>query len=281
MSLIDVHSAATAGIADALIAVEVTRTAILLMIELHRASWYEESYSCASLSSIARESFRVRLWLRQINFGLERTTAMTSSRSTTAPPRADGAPHSVDSRRCPLHFYGRGDEWSGMHPGRAEISPINPKKLVVSPARTLCKSDCNGVGYVYPGQGRRRRHSVWLWMSRAKQRGYPRACSKNGLDLGASPVPLESHACGAQGAPQAWYPAEVQFPGGIDSMPLLYRDLGSSSQESIATMEGNHATQPRNAPEKARLSRMPRYFFHLGGDLPPHDLMGVREDART
>jgi hypothetical protein len=99
------------------------------------------------------------------------------------PPRADGAPHSVDSRRCPLHFYGRGDEWSGMHPGRAEISPINPKKLVVSPARTLCKSDCNGVDYVYPGQGRRRRHSVWLWMSRAKQRGYPRACSKNGLDF--------------------------------------------------------------------------------------------------
>jgi hypothetical protein len=43
MSLIDVHSAATAGIADALIAVEVMRTAILLMIELHRASWYEES----------------------------------------------------------------------------------------------------------------------------------------------------------------------------------------------------------------------------------------------
>ena len=84
MSLIDVHSAATAGIVDALIAAEAMRTAILLMIELHRASWYEESYSCASLSSIARESFRVRLWLRQINFGLERTTAMTSSRSTTA-----------------------------------------------------------------------------------------------------------------------------------------------------------------------------------------------------
>jgi hypothetical protein len=78
MSLIDVHSAATAGIADALITAEAMRTSILLMIELHRASCYEESYSCASLSSIARESFRVRLWLRQINFGLEGTTATTS-----------------------------------------------------------------------------------------------------------------------------------------------------------------------------------------------------------
>jgi hypothetical protein len=38
MSLIDVHSAATPGIADALIAAEAIRTAILLMIELHRAS---------------------------------------------------------------------------------------------------------------------------------------------------------------------------------------------------------------------------------------------------
>src|SRR6185436_5029317 len=72
MSLIDVHSAATAGIADALIAVEAMRTAILLMIELHRASWYEDSYSSAGLYSIARESFRVPLvvaahkpWLRK------------------------------------------------------------------------------------------------------------------------------------------------------------------------------------------------------------------------
>jgi hypothetical protein len=92
--------------------------------------------------------------------------------------------------------------------------------------------------------------------------------------LGASPVPLESHACGAQRAPQARFPEEVQFPGGIDSMPPLYRDFGSSSQESNATMEGNHAAQPRNAPERAWLSRMPRYFFHLAGDLPAYDLMG-------
>src|SRR4030088_2012241 len=90
MSLIDVHSAATPGTADALIAAKATRTSILLMIELHRASWYEESYSCASLSSIARESFRVLLWLRQINFGLEGTTATTSSSSTTAPHELTG-----------------------------------------------------------------------------------------------------------------------------------------------------------------------------------------------
>jgi hypothetical protein len=43
MSLIDVHSAATAGTAEALIAAEATRTSNLLMIELHRASCCEEN----------------------------------------------------------------------------------------------------------------------------------------------------------------------------------------------------------------------------------------------
>src|SRR5262245_66290024 len=71
MSLIDVHSAATAGIADALIAAEAMRTSILLIIELHTASCCEESYNSASPSSIARESFRVPLWLPRINLGLE------------------------------------------------------------------------------------------------------------------------------------------------------------------------------------------------------------------
>jgi hypothetical protein len=38
MSLLEVYSAATAGIVDALIAAEATRTAMLLMSELHKAS---------------------------------------------------------------------------------------------------------------------------------------------------------------------------------------------------------------------------------------------------
>jgi hypothetical protein len=85
MSFVDVHSAAIAGTADALIAAEATRTSILLIIELHRASWYEENYCRASASSIARESFLVRLWLRQINFGLERTTVTTSDEAGPLP----------------------------------------------------------------------------------------------------------------------------------------------------------------------------------------------------
>ena len=75
MSLFEVYSAATAGIVDALITAEAMRTSILLMVELHKASCCEESYSSAGLSSIARESFRVRLWLPYINFGLERSRA--------------------------------------------------------------------------------------------------------------------------------------------------------------------------------------------------------------
>ena len=56
------------------------------MIELHRASCCEE-YCCASLPSIAHESFRVRLWLRQMNFRLEGTTATTSDEAGQHPPR--------------------------------------------------------------------------------------------------------------------------------------------------------------------------------------------------
>src|SRR5215471_17231463 len=73
MSLFGVCSAATAGTVHALIAAEAMRTAILLMIELHGASC-EKSYSSACLPSIARELFRVRLWLRHINFSLEKTS---------------------------------------------------------------------------------------------------------------------------------------------------------------------------------------------------------------
>jgi hypothetical protein len=41
------------------------------MSELHKASCCEESYSSADLSSIARESFGIPLWLRRLNLGLE------------------------------------------------------------------------------------------------------------------------------------------------------------------------------------------------------------------
>ena len=57
MSLFEVHSAATAGIVDALIAAEAIRMAILLMIELRKTNYSEESYSSAWLPSIARELF--------------------------------------------------------------------------------------------------------------------------------------------------------------------------------------------------------------------------------
>jgi hypothetical protein len=43
MSLLEMVSAARAGIVDALIAAEAMRTAILLMRELHRASCCEET----------------------------------------------------------------------------------------------------------------------------------------------------------------------------------------------------------------------------------------------
>jgi hypothetical protein len=42
MSLIDVHSAAAAGSADALIATDVIRTSSLLMTKLQRVDRYEE-----------------------------------------------------------------------------------------------------------------------------------------------------------------------------------------------------------------------------------------------
>jgi hypothetical protein len=57
--LFEVYSAATAGIADALIAAEARGTAILLMSELHKTSCCEESYSSADLSTIARGLFGI------------------------------------------------------------------------------------------------------------------------------------------------------------------------------------------------------------------------------
>jgi hypothetical protein len=81
MSLFNVHSDATARIGDALIAAEAMRTITLLMSELHKASCCEETYSSAGLSSIARESFGVRLWLRRINLGLEKGEKGLSHRS--------------------------------------------------------------------------------------------------------------------------------------------------------------------------------------------------------
>ena len=74
MLLFELHSAASAGIVDALIAAEAMRTAILLISELHKASCCEESTVRRGPCSIARESFRVRLWLRHINLGLEKTS---------------------------------------------------------------------------------------------------------------------------------------------------------------------------------------------------------------
>jgi hypothetical protein len=66
------YRSSIAGIVDALIAAEAMRTMIPLMNEPHTASCCEETYSSAGLSSIARASFGVRLWLRRINLGLEK-----------------------------------------------------------------------------------------------------------------------------------------------------------------------------------------------------------------
>jgi hypothetical protein len=71
MPLLDVHSDAIVGIVHALIATEAMRTMFLLMSELHAASCCEETYSSTDLSSIARASFGVRLWLRPLNLDLE------------------------------------------------------------------------------------------------------------------------------------------------------------------------------------------------------------------
>ena len=49
MSLFEVYSAATAGIVDALIAAEATRTAMLLMSELHKASVARRVTVCRSI----------------------------------------------------------------------------------------------------------------------------------------------------------------------------------------------------------------------------------------
>jgi hypothetical protein len=64
----------------ALITAEAMRTMFLLMSELHTASYCEETYSSADLSSIARASFGVRLWLRRINLGLEGTFTSTMTK---------------------------------------------------------------------------------------------------------------------------------------------------------------------------------------------------------
>src|SRR5215467_10163516 len=58
---VNVDSAASPGIVDALIRAEAMRTVILLMSGLQNASCYEEAYISAGLSSIARGLFRVRL----------------------------------------------------------------------------------------------------------------------------------------------------------------------------------------------------------------------------
>src|SRR5262249_20083570 len=81
MSLFEGKSAATAGIRDAFIAAEAMRTAILLMCELHKVSCCEETYSSAGLSSIARESFGVRLSLSRLSRGLGRSFRLDAARS--------------------------------------------------------------------------------------------------------------------------------------------------------------------------------------------------------
>jgi hypothetical protein len=51
----------------------------------------------------------------------------------------EGQKHSLLSRGSKFVVMEAHDEL-GMQPGRAEAPPINPKKLVSSSARTLCKS---------------------------------------------------------------------------------------------------------------------------------------------
>jgi hypothetical protein len=70
MSLFDAHFDATVRIAEALVAAEAIRTTILIISELHTASLRGDLQS-AGLSSIARASFGVQLWLRRINLGLK------------------------------------------------------------------------------------------------------------------------------------------------------------------------------------------------------------------
>ena len=60
-SLFNVDSAASPGIADALIRAEAMRRVILLMSGIQNASCCEETYISAGPSSIARGLFRVRL----------------------------------------------------------------------------------------------------------------------------------------------------------------------------------------------------------------------------
>ena len=104
MSLFDVHSDATAGLVDALIAAEAMRTITLLMSELHTASCCEETYSSAGLSSIARASFGVPLWLRRINLGLEIGEEGSSPPGVTASGATEQALRNAPGRsesRCP------------------------------------------------------------------------------------------------------------------------------------------------------------------------------------
>ena len=143
MPLFEVHSAASAGIVDALIAAEATRTAILLIGELHKASCCEESTVLRVYVSIARGSFRVRLWLRHINTWLRKDEWRFWMRQRGARLLAsDGT--TLSGPRSPAlllmnAFYGYEDEGLGMRPGRAEAPSVDPKKLVSSWVRTLCK----------------------------------------------------------------------------------------------------------------------------------------------
>jgi hypothetical protein len=119
------------------------------MVELHKASCCEESYSSAGLPSIARESFRVRLWLPYINLGLEKARADCQSDvagSLATQQVSDSIETTGDIAVC------NGREWVnrvlkfalmeahdglGMQPGRAEASRNNPRKLAARPSRTL------------------------------------------------------------------------------------------------------------------------------------------------
>src|SRR5262245_985253 len=105
MSLIDVHSAASAGIVDALITVEAIRTTILLMIELPRASLLRgelqfcvSTFHCTRVVSSKAVVAPPKPWLRRD----ERWFRMWQM--SQRPPAELTAPNSADSGRGRLHF---------------------------------------------------------------------------------------------------------------------------------------------------------------------------------